>query len=379
MAGLYVHIPFCRRRCNYCDFYFVTNSALIDQFLAALSHELASRAEFLTNELIETIYFGGGTPSMLSAAQIEFILTLASNTFRVSPTAELTLEANPEDVTEMYLADLARVGINRISLGVQSFNDAKLKLLTREHCGEQSRQTVELAKHRFNHVSVDLIFGTDGETLDDWTRELQTAVALQPEHLSTYSLTVEPRTLLNKLIKRGERQPPMESLQAEMFLVAMEFLRHETYEHYEVSSFSKPNFHSRHNSAYWNRTPYLGVGPSAHSFVKTIDGEIRFANKSSLKDYLAAPAASIEFKERLSEEDIFNETVLLGLRQGKGIDVEDLRKKFNFAVSLSQLNALIEQGLLAKESSWVRLTDKGFTLADEIAAELLAASHFTFA
>lgn len=383
MAGLYIHIPFCRRRCNYCDFYFVTNAALVSEFLVALSKELVARADLLCGEPIETLYFGGGTPSMLSAAQIDAVLNLVAKTYALATTLELTLEANPEDVTEEYLCDLARVGCNRLSLGAQSFRDSKLRWLSREHTAAQSRRALELAQAHFENVSVDLIFGIENETLAEWEDELETALSFQPKHLSTYSLTIEPRTLLEKLIKRGKRQPPLDALQEQMFLLAMQVLREHGYEHYEVSNFAKPEFYSRHNRAYWNRIPYLGVGPSAHSFVITPHSEERFANQPDLKAYLASPERALSFREMLSPRDIFNEMMLLGLRQGGGIDLSELEKKFcnfapHFLTHLKQRAAKLESlemaGLIVVETQGARriikLTDKGFTLADAIAESL---------
>lgn len=383
MAGLYIHIPFCRRRCNYCDFYFITNTALIDNFLAALSKELVVRANLLSGEQIETIYFGGGTPSLLAPTQIDTILNLIAKTYAVVSTVELTLEVNPEDVTEAYLHDLVRLGFNRLSLGVQSFRDSKLRWLSREHTAAQSCHALELAQAHVENVSIDLMFGIEHESLTEWEEELEMAISLQPKHLSTYSLTVEPRTLLEKLIKRGLRQPPLDAVQVQMFLLTMQRLREHGYEHYEVSNFAKPGFHSRHNRAYWNRVPYLGFGPSAHSFVITPHSEERFANQPSLKTYLEAPEYALSFREILSPKDIFNEMVLLGLRQGGGIDLSELEEKFcNFSTYFlthlkqrtTKLESLKTEGLITIETQdahqIIKLTDKGFTLADAIAESL---------
>jgi oxygen-independent coproporphyrinogen-3 oxidase len=383
MAGLYIHIPFCRRRCNYCDFYFVTNSALIADFLTALSKELTARASLLEGHVIETLYFGGGTPSMLSPKDLSSILNLIFRTYTLAPNLELTLEVNPEDVSAHYFSALKDLGVNRISLGIQSFRDAKLRWLSREHTAAQSQHALELAQARFSNVSVDLIFGIEGETLTEWEKELETVLSFQPQHISTYALTIEPRTLLEKLIKRGQRQPPLDAVQADMFLCTMHTLQAEGYEHYEVSNFSKPHYQSRHNRAYWQRVPYLGFGPSAHSFIILPHHEERFANHANLKAYLQTPEHALAFREILTPKDIFNEMVLLGLRQKSGLNLSELQKKFcKFAPQFSthldkcvaKLNSLEADGFVVMEShnghQIVKLTDKGFTLADAIAESL---------
>ncbi|MFQ3597610.1 MAG: radical SAM family heme chaperone HemW [Chloroherpetonaceae bacterium] len=380
MAGLYIHIPFCRRRCAYCDFYFVTNGALIERFLVALEEEINVRADLFADEAVSTIYFGGGTPSMLSALQLGRILSILQKKFRLDSDLELTLEANPEDLSESLLQDYLHVGINRLSIGTQAFNDAKLKRLSREHTAAESRASVETARRWFENVSLDLIFGTEGETLSDWERELDTAVSLSPEHISAYSLTIEPFTPLAKLIERGKRTRPNDSLQTEMFLLAMEFLEAHGYEHYEVSNYAQSGFRSRHNVSYWTRVPYLGFGPSAHSFFRQSGKEIRFANQARLQRYLENPHGVEDFREALSDIDRFNETVLLSLRRREGLGLELLRKNFNFAAlhfdALSRTVADFERdGLLTTEHDIIKLTRKGFTLADTIASEFFITEH----
>ncbi len=380
MAGLYFHIPFCRRRCLYCDFYFVTNRALIERFLGALSEEVVARSALFSDELITTIYFGGGTPSMLSASQLAEILSLVQKSFHLDSCLEITLEANPEDLTDLRLRDYAHVGINRLSIGVQSFNDKKLKVLSRQHRATDSLAVVEQARRWFQNISIDLIFGTEGETLSDWQRELEIAVLLSPEHISAYSLTIEPATPLAKLIEGGLRTHPIESLQAEMFLLTMDFLEAHGFEHYEVSNYARPNFRARHNSSYWERVPYLGFGPSAHSFFRQARQEIRTANAPSLARYLENPLSAEDFRETLSDLDRFNETVLLSLRRREGLSIELLQKTFNFAAlhfqTLGHTLATFERnGLMIRDSQTIKLTRKGFTLADMIASEFFITEH----
>jgi len=380
LAGLYFHIPFCRRRCTYCDFYFVTNSALIERFLNALAEEVTARAELLSDERITTIYFGGGTPSLLSAAQLDAILSLVQKHFHLDSDLEITLEANPEDLTDELLQDYSRIGINRLSLGTQAFNDKKLNVLSREHTAAESLAVVERARRWFKNISLDLIFGTEGETLSDWERDLETAVSLSTAHISAYSLTVEPFTPLAKLIARGKRACPIESLQTEMFLLAIDFLEASGFEHYEVSNYARPNFRSRHNSSYWERVPYLGFGPSAHSFFRQAGKEIRCGNLPRLSKYLETPLAVEDFRETLSDIDRFNETVLLSLRRREGLSLELLRKNFNFAAlhfeTLMQVIANFERdGLIRMEETTIKLTRRGFTLADTIASEFFITEH----
>lgn len=383
MAGLYFHVPFCRRRCCYCDFYFVTNDALIERFLVALEAEVVGRASLFESEIVSTIYFGGGTPSMLSGKQIERILSLVEKTFRLDSDLEITLEANPEDLSDEALREFSQAGVSRLSVGVQSFDERKLRALSREHSASQSRDGIERAHRWFRNVGLDLIFGAEGETLSDWRRDLETAIELSPEHVSAYSLTVEPLTPLAKLIARGKRQPPSDALQTEMFLQAIEILEASGYEHYEVSNYAKPNFRSRHNSSYWDRTPYLGFGPSAHSFFCENGDEIRTANARSLRRYLENPLASQDFRETLSDLDRFNELVLLSLRRREGLSLKQLRKSFNFAAS--HLNALAptilnfqRDGLIATtDDATLKLTPKGFAVADSIAEAFFVSKRAT--
>lgn len=385
MAGLYFHIPFCRRRCHYCDFYFVTNTALTGKFLDAVETEVSVRAPLLMGQTIDTIYFGGGTPSMLTGGEIARLVEVAHRNFSVSPSAEITLEANPEDLTADTLRDFKLAGVSRLSLGTQAFTDGKLIALSRHHTAADALRCVELARSVFDNLSLDLIFGAAGETIDSWRREVEIALSLQPEHLSTYSLTIEPQTPLEWLISRGKIIAPVDELQSDMFMLAMAQLRGAGYLHYEVSNFALPGKESKHNRNYWRRVPYLGFGPSAHSFIGVEKTQRRFANRASLSDYLAAPANAEEFTETLSEVDIFNETLMLSLRQGTGFSMDLWQRRpilpaAIFAGTMSQdadrneakqaLTAFLGQGLLTLTGRQLRMTDRGFTLADRIIQEL---------
>jgi len=375
MPGLYFHIPFCRRRCHYCDFYFTTNASLIERFLVGLEMEIFHKAPLFENELIETIYFGGGTPSLLSLSQIERVLALCFTHFRIARAPEITLEANPEDLNEEKLQALASSPVNRLSLGVQSFDAEKLKRLSRVHSAQESFEITSLTRTFFRNINIDLMFGTPNESLSDWQRELEMALQFQPEHLSTYSLTVEPKTLLAHDIGLGKIPAPSESLQVEMFLSAMQRLREAGYRHYEVSNFAKPASLSTHNFDAWQRKPYLGFGPAAHSFVRQGQSERRFANARNLKTYLENPRNALLFEEKLTEKDILNEEIFLALRQDTGLDMDVLEKRRKFTASNSleqEIDDFYKQGLLRHDSGKLRLTDKGFTLADSIAETFMA-------
>ncbi|NTW48991.1 MAG: radical SAM family heme chaperone HemW [Chlorobiales bacterium] len=374
MVGVYFHIPFCRRRCTYCDFYFITNTGLIDRFLEGLEKEVRAKSHIFDGQTVGSVYFGGGTPSLLDDKSLAKVLSLAHDCFKIDPQAEITLEANPEDLTEEKVQTLRSLSVNRLSLGLQSFNQKKLEVLTRKHTAAESLRSAELAHKYFDNINLDLIFGSEGESLQGWLLDLETALQFDPPHLSTYSLTVEPQTLLWKMIETGKRRAPEETLQTEMFLLTMQRLREAGFEHYEVSNFAKAGWESQHNQACWNREPYLGFGPAAHSFLKDDGIERRFANKSSLKSYLEMPESALEFEEVLSEAEIFNETVFLELRKGSGLDMEVLEKRRKFShpfLAEEKIEIFISQGLMFREGSFLRLTDKGFTLADTLAEELI--------
>ncbi|NTW49752.1 MAG: radical SAM family heme chaperone HemW [Chlorobiales bacterium] len=374
MVGVYFHIPFCRRRCAYCDFYFITNTGLIEQFLVALEKEVRAKAPLFEGQPVGSVYFGGGTPSLLDDKSLAKILSLAHTCFKIDPEAEITLEANPEDLTEEKVRGLRALSVNRLSLGLQSFNQKKLETLTRKHTAAESLKAAELARKYFENLNLDLIFGSEGESLQDWLLDLETALQFDPPHLSTYSLTIEPQTLLWKMIETGKRHAPEDALQTEMFLLTMQRLREAGFDHYEVSNFAKAGRESRHNLACWNREPYLGFGPAAHSFVKIAGQERRLANKSSLKAYFELPENALDFEEALSEKDILNETVFLELRQGKGLDMVFLEKRRKFPhpfLPEGKIEQFVGQGLMFREGNRLRLTDKGFTLADTLAEDLI--------
>jgi oxygen-independent coproporphyrinogen-3 oxidase len=372
MLTLYLHIPFCKARCLYCDFYLVTGRRHIDAFFSALCVETRSRSADLKGRTIGAIHFGGGTPSMVPvhylAGWLEELATLCS----FAPDIEIALEANPEDLGEQSMDELKAAGITRLSIGVQSFTDEKLQSLGRAHTALQSRQVTAAALRRFKSVSVDLICGVPGEHMAMWEADLHEALALQPQHISVYMLSVEPKTILHRKMAQGLLTVPDDSLQASFYEHAQRALHRQGYRHYEISNFCLPGSHSRYNLATWKREPYLGFGPSAHSFLVSEERERRTANVSSLAGYLAAPADAVAFSEELSAEERFTEQVFLSLRINSGLDVDFLRKGNKLGHTLLQTIArFAEKGWIEQQDGRLYLTEKGFLFADLIAGEFL--------
>jgi oxygen-independent coproporphyrinogen III oxidase len=372
MLTLYVHIPFCKARCSYCDFYLVTGREQIDAFFNALTLETAARSSDLKGRTVGAIHFGGGTPSMVPvrylAAWLEEIACLCTFT----PDIEIALEANPEDLDIRNMDELRAAGITRLSIGVQSYTDEKLQALGRAHTAIQSKQVTASALSMFDSVCVDLICGVPGEHTAMWETDLQEALALQPQHLSVYMLSVEPKTILHRKISKGLLTVPDDSLQASFYEYAQSELLLHGYSHYEVSNFCLPGYHSRYNLASWKREAYFGFGPSAHSFIVSEENEVRQANLSSLTRYLANPADAVLFREELSAEERFTEQVFLSLRINSGLDVDFLRKGNKLGHSLSKNIARFEEkGWIEQQEGRLYLTKKGFLFADLIAGEFI--------
>jgi len=373
MLTLYLHIPFCKARCPYCDFYLVTRTEQIKAFFRALSRETAFRSADLKGKTISAIHFGGGTPSMVPVRYLAEWLEELAALCTFASDLEVALEANPEDLDGEAMAELRAAGITRLSLGVQSFMPEKLTLLGRTHTAQQAQQVVAGALKHFNSVSVDLICGVPEEHLDLWNADLQRALALQPHHLSVYMLSVEPKTILHHNIAKGLLAVPDDAVQAAFYEKALSELALHGYSHYEVSNFCLPDHHSRYNLASWRREPYLGFGPSAHSFLRSPEHEIRQANVSSLSRYLAAPEDAVVFRETLSAEERFTEQVFLSLRINSGLDVEFLRKENKLRPRLSELlKQFTAKRWIRQQDGCIYLTDHGFLFADYIAAAFLS-------
>ncbi len=372
MLTLYVHIPFCKSRCSYCDFYLVTRQEHIAAFFEALSLECASRAADLKGRTVGAIHFGGGTPSMVPVHYLARWLDDIAALCTFAPNIEIALEANPEDLCCTKMDELRAAGITRLSIGLQSFSSEKLRALGRAHTAPESLQVTAGALQRFDSVSIDLICGVSGEDLPMWEADLNAALALRPHHLSVYMLSVEPKTLLHRKISKGILTVPDEAAQATFYETAIREVAMQGYSHYEVSNFCLQGHHSRYNLASWRREPYLGFGPSAHSFLVSEECEIRAANVSSLTRYIATPENAVVFREELSDTERFTEQVFLSLRINSGLDVEFLRKENKLGHGFSQtLDLFAERGWIQQQAGLLYLTEKGFLFADFIAEALI--------
>jgi oxygen-independent coproporphyrinogen-3 oxidase len=371
MAGLYIHIPFCLSKCIYCGFYSVANTRQKEVFLAALKREIVQRSAYLAGHPVRTIYFGGGTPSLLSGEEIADILQTSHNTFQITPDAEITLEANPEQLTPEYCRTLRDLGINRLSIGVQSFQDPVLRFMGRRHTANQALEAIHnAAAAGIGNISIDLIFGVSERSDGHWAEDVETALSLPIRHLSCYALTPEENSILYKQIQRHTHAPVDDDQATHQYEQLCRRLQHSELHHYEVSNFAQEGFESRHNSAYWDHTPYLGLGPSAHSF----DGKSRQWNPANLSQYLHNIKEGRFYEERevLDEKALYNETLLLSLRTRKGLDLNALRDRFG----TSRVDALLEyfhihvpQAHYTETESRLRLTEAGLWFADGIAGD----------
>ncbi len=373
MASLYLHIPFCEKKCAYCDFYSIENFTRVEDFLAALHREIGRYAEYAGKETFETIFFGGGTPSLLSPHHLEGILTDLHNTFTIEPEAEITVETNPGTVTQEKLAAYRALGVNRLSIGVQSFHEDELKFLTRIHDSSQAVRCVELARRAgFDNVSIDLIYALPGQTLARWEETLRKAIVLQPNHISAYGLIVEDGTPLARMVQAHLVSPKPPDEEAEFYELTMAFLEAHGFEQYEVSNYARPGYRSRHNYNYWRHANYLGFGPSAHSFWKE-DGRTarRWWNIPNLSHYclsLQDGRLPILQQESLDAAQLLGEEIFLGLRSD-GVSLQTLRHRATSVRSL--IPSLVDEGVAVIENGILRLTRKGYLLCDEIAARLM--------
>jgi oxygen-independent coproporphyrinogen-3 oxidase len=367
--GLYIHIPFCISKCPYCAFYSVTGClSRTEEFLAALRQEMALSSDWTA--AFDTLYIGGGTPSVLFPDQLTRMIADARRSFFIEGEAEITVEANPADITIDFLEGLLQSGVNRISMGVQSFNDALLSFLGRRHKGRQAEESVQMAQKKgFDNISLDLIYGIPGQDMKIWEDTLRRAVSLRPSHLSCYQLTVEKGTPLHQEAAQGRVLLPDENSQAEFFFFTSEFLQKEGYLHYEVSNFALPGHESRHNRKYWDHTPYLGLGPSAHSF----RAHQRHWNISSVDGYsnaLTTGHLPIEGKETLNQENLRMESLFLGFRTRAGICLQDYNLRFGGDLLKEKKGAidhLVRGGFLEIKDGFLRPAIKGMAIADSLA------------
>jgi oxygen-independent coproporphyrinogen-3 oxidase len=370
MAGIYIHIPFCKQACSYCDFHFSTTFTKYRQELInSICQEIKKEQQFLEQKVVDTIYFGGGTPSLLKLDEIEQILSTIYENFERSNNPEITLEANPDDIDEHKLEDWKRIGVNRLSIGLQSFHQEDLSWMNRAHTAEESRTAVELAKkHGFN-FTIDLIYGLPNSNLNLLENNLTKAVSLSPDHISAYCLTIEQKTALHKWVENGKISVADEDEQADQFSFLVDFLSSHGFHQYEISNFAKENAYSRHNSNYWKGVHYLGVGPSAHSF----NGISRRWNIANNKGYINKINKGTQHyeTESLTPEDQFNERLMTGLRTTWGVQIEKLKRLRKLEESfLTQLSTFEKMGLLSIKNETIMLTEAGKLQADHIAATL---------
>lgn len=373
MAGIYIHIPFCKTRCIYCDFYSTTRSELKQRYIQALCRELTIRNDYLKGEAIETIYFGGGTPSQLAEEDFRQIFETIREVYGMDTVKEITLEANPDDLTEEYVTMLHTLPFNRISMGIQTFDDATLKLLNRRHNAMQAIEAVNRCRQvGFQNISIDLIYGLPGETDERWQRDLNQAVSLNVEHISAYHLTYEKGTRIYEMLQAHRISEVDEDSSVRFFSTLMDTFSAAGYEHYEISNFCKPGMYSRHNTSYWRGIPYLGCGPSAHSF-NTITREW---NVSSLEEYMT----SIETGNRSYEtEELhlhtrYNEYIMTSLRTVWGVSIEHIKQ--NFGATLweyfqEMATPHLYNGRLVIQNNHFCLTRKGIFVSDDIMSDLM--------
>jgi oxygen-independent coproporphyrinogen-3 oxidase len=373
MAGIYIHIPFCKTFCSYCDFYSITDNSETEPFVQALILEISLQAGYLEGEDIETVYFGGGTPSLLTPGQISQIISSVRTNFTLVKDPEITIEVNPDDVYEGYFKALTEAGINRVSLGIQSWNDKRLKYLGRRHDSEQSAKALRLAfAEGIVNVSADLIYGIPGSTTEDLKNDLEKTFAFPVTHLSAYHLTIEDGTHLGKMKKDKKLVETDEETSNAMFSLLGSMCRERGFIHYEISNFALEGYISKHNSSYWKQIPYLGLGPSAHSFNRTS----RQWNVSDVKKYIRSIGSGIVpfEREELDKLTVFNEYVMTSLRTMWGIDLEHVeafydKELHDYLVNLS--GKYIRYGLMHREKNTLVLTDQGKMISDNIIAELL--------
>jgi len=374
MASLYIHIPFCESRCAYCAFYSSTYRGNKADYLSALCRELELRRNYLSGAPIRTLYFGGGTPSLLSVEEFSLLMESLRRYYDLSSLEEFTVEVNPDDVTHDFVAGIAALGVNRISMGVQSFHDEDLRLMGRRHSVAQVYSAVEAIRGAgIENVSIDLIYGLPGQTMEAWRENLSKAVALDVQHLSAYSLTYEEGSKLSRLAKRGEVHPVGEEDCADMFALLRAELAQAGFYQYEISNFAKPGMESKHNSSYWDGTPYLGVGASAHSY----DGTSRQWNIANTRLYIAKlqqGADDYYEVEQLDLETRYNDFVLTSLRTRKGMDLALLEEGYTrrlYDYCLKNASKYISEGLLIREDGFLRLSESGLFVSDGVMSDLM--------
>lgn len=371
MAAIYFHIPFCKQACHYCNFHFSTSLKQKESMLEAMVQELSLRKQELPLEPLQSIYFGGGTPSVLQASEIAFILNNVTKHFSLKEDVEITLEMNPDDRTGDYIKQIKREGVNRLSVGIQSFFDNDLKQMNRVHTAKEALDLMDEVVENYTNFSLDLIYGLPNSTLSDWKKNIELALSYFPPHISAYALTIEDRTVLAKRVADKSIQLLKEEAVVQQFDYLVQKLEAQTYEHYELSSFCKKGFHSKNNTAYWSGTPYLGIGPSAHSYYQ----EQRSWNVQNNPQYIKGIMAGnlpIE-REKLSKIDRYNEYIMTGLRTSNGVSLTIIRQRFGQRYA-KLLETQVEKHLMNHHLYWdgdtIKVTQKAKFLVDGIASDL---------
>jgi oxygen-independent coproporphyrinogen-3 oxidase len=371
MSGIYIHIPFCKKTCHYCDFHFSTSLKKKDEMVLALAKEIALRKSEFNDEIVETIYFGGGTPSILEVSDIRLLIDTVYQNYKVIENPEITVEANPDDLTETRIIELSQNKINRLSIGIQSFFEDDLKLMNRAHNSEEAKKCLEIATQYFDNISIDLIYGVPNMSNEKWLQNIETALSINVPHISSYALTVEPKTALHSFIQKGIIPPPDDEVAQEHFHLLVDKLEENGFIHYELSNFGKTTYFSKNNSSYWLGKKYIGIGPSAHSY----NGISRSWNISNNSLYLKSIAENIlpSETETLTKTDRYNEYVMTGLRTIWGISLDRIEREFGpkYIEYLNQQSAkYIEDHLLFVDDTILRTTKIGKFLSDGIASDL---------
>ena len=372
MSGIYLHVPFCKSKCAYCNFFSLVTEKKVNDYVEALKREIVDRRPYLGDELVETIYFGGGTPSLLPTKCVEEILELLRKNYNIISNPEITLEINPDTIDKEKMSALKQLGVNRMSVGIQSFNDDDLKYLGRRHDSRHAMRVLEdLKAVDFEKITLDLIYGMPTLTEEKWNKNLDIFFSTGITHLSAYALTVEPKTILGQKIEKGELQGVSEEETIRHYDILVDRTKANGFEHYEISNFAKEGCRSQHNSIYWKDVKYLGLAPSAHSY----DGNSRQWNVSNLTKYIQLVGSSEEYyeKEILTLDDKFNEYVMTSLRTSWGCDIEKIERDYGKSYAshfLKNVKKYLEAGEMLKDVNTYKLTDEGMLFADGIAAEL---------
>ena len=370
-GAIYIHIPFCKQACNYCDFHFSTSMKKKGEMVLALIKEIEIRKAEFKDEIVESIYFGGGTPSRLLISDLRLLINSIYKNYKVSENPEITLEANPDDLSETYIIELSKTKINRLSIGIQSFFEDDLKLMNRAHNAAEARKCLEIATQYFDNISLDLIYAIPGMSNKNWNQNIQTALSFGINHISSYALTVEPKTVLKKLIDSGKIENPKDEVACEQFQILIENLEKNGFIHYELSNFGKINYFSKNNSSYWLGKKYIGIGPSAHSY-NGISRSWNISNNSIYIKSINENKLPNEI-EILSKSDKYNEYVMTGLRTIWGISLDKIETVFGLEYLdylLKQAQKFLKDDLLFLENNILKPTQKGKFLCDGIASDL---------